>query len=89
MSQDLVVQIIYQGIITLLMVSLPSIGIGLLVGLVISIFQAVTQIQEQTLTFVPKLVAVLMVIAFTSPWMVAMMIEFTRSLWTNIPMMVK
>lgn len=89
MSQDLVVQIMYQGIITLLMVSLPSIGIGLLVGLVISIFQAVTQIQEQTLTFVPKLVAVLLVIAFTSPWMIAMMIEFTRSLWTNIPMMVK
>lgn len=89
MSQDLVVQIMYQGIITLLMVSLPSIGIGLLVGLVISIFQAVTQIQEQTLTFVPKLVAVLLVIAFTSPWMISMMIEFTRSLWTNIPAMVK
>jgi len=89
MSQDFVVQIIYQGIILILLLSLPSVGIGLLVGLLISLFQAVTQIQEQTLTFVPKVVAVLLVIAFTSPWMISLLVDFCNTLWGGIPAMVR
>lgn len=89
MNQDFAVQVIYQGVITTLLVSLPSVGIGLLVGFVISLFQAVTQIQEQTLTFVPKVVSVMLVIAFTSPWVISMMVDFTTVLWSTIPNMAR
>jgi flagellar biosynthetic protein FliQ len=89
MNQDFAVQVIYQGVITTLLVSLPSVGIGLLVGFIISLFQAVTQIQEQTLTFVPKVVAVMLIIAFTSPWVISMMVDFTTVLWSTIPNMAR
>jgi len=89
MGQDFVVQIMYQGIILILLLSMPAVGIGLLVGFIISLFQAVTQIQEQTLTFVPKVIAVMLMIAFTSPWMISLMIDFTASLWAGIPAMVR
>ena len=89
MSQDFAVQVAYQGVITILMVSLPIVGVGLLVGFLISLFQAVTQIQEQTLTFVPKVIAVLLMVAFTSPWIISMMVDFTTTLWSTIPNMVQ
>ena len=89
MTIDFAVQVIYRGVITILMVSLPAVGVGLLVGFTISLFQAVTQIQEQTLTFVPKVIAVLGMIAVTSPWMISMILDFTTSLWANIPLMVR
>lgn len=85
MSQDYVVQILYQGITLTLLLSMPAVGIGLLVGFIISLFQAVTQIQEQTLTFVPKVVAVFFMIAFTSPWMISLLVDFTTTLWSGIP----
>jgi flagellar biosynthetic protein FliQ len=89
MNQDFAVQVMYQGILTLLMVSLPVVGVGLLVGFMVSLFQAVTQIQEQTLTFVPKVISVLLMVAFTSPWIISMMVDFTTTLWSNIPNMVR
>jgi len=89
MTQDFVVQVMYQGIILILLLSLPAVGVGLLVGFIISLFQAVTQIQEQTLTFVPKVVAVLLMIAFTSPWIISLILDFTVSLWSGIPAMVR
>lgn len=89
MNQDFAVQVIYQGVITVLMVSLPTVGVGLLVGFTISLFQAVTQIQEQTLTFVPKVIAVFLMLAFTSPWIISMVVDFTATLWANIPAMVR
>ncbi len=89
MSQDFVVQVIYNGLIAVLMISLPSVGVGLLVGFIISLFQAVTQIQEQTLTFVPKVIAVFLMIAFTSPWTIALMVDFTRTLWANVAYMAR
>ncbi len=89
MGQDFAVQIIYQGVITILMVSLPVVGVGLLVGFMISLFQAVTQIQEQTLTFVPKVISVLLMVAFTSPWIISVMVDFTTTLWSNIPNMAR
>jgi len=87
MNQDFVVQVMNQGITTVLILSMPVIGVGLLVGFVISLFQAVTQIQEQTLTFVPKVV--LLLIALTFPWIMSIMVDFTTTLWANIPAMVK
>jgi flagellar biosynthetic protein FliQ len=89
MGQDFAVQVIYQGVITILMVSLPIVGVGLLVGFLISLFQAVTQIQEQTLTFVPKVISVLLMVAFTSPYIISMMVDFTTTLWSTIPNMAR
>jgi len=89
MNQDFAVQVLFQGINLTLLISLPAVGIGLLIGFIISLFQAVTQIQEQTLTFVPKVVAVMLTIAFTSPWVIAMIVDFTNSLWSSIPNMVR
>jgi flagellar biosynthesis protein FliQ len=89
MTTDYAVQIIYNGVILTLLLSMPTVGIGLLVGFIISLFQAVTQIQEQTLTFVPKVVAVFAILAVTSPWMASLLIDFTVTLWSNIPTMAR
>lgn len=89
MSTDFAVQIIYNGVILTILISMPAVGIGLIVGFIISLFQAVTQIQEQTLTFVPKVVAVLGIVAVTSPWIASLLIDFTVTLWSNIPVMVR
>ena len=89
MNQDFAVQVLYQGITTVIIVSLPAVGVGLLVGFLISLFQAVTQIQEQTLTFVPKVVAVLGIVAVTAPWIASLLIDFTVNLWSNIPAMAR
>ena len=89
MTQDFVTQILYNAVIVTLLMSLPAVGLGLLVGFVISLFQAVTQIQEQTLTFVPKMIVVLAVIALTSPWLMSLILDFTISLWANIPGMAR
>lgn len=89
MSQDFAVQVLFQGINLILLISLPAVGIGLLVGFLISLFQAVTQIQEQTLTFVPKMVSVLLLIAFTSPWIISLLVDFTATLWSTIPNMAR
>jgi flagellar biosynthesis protein FliQ len=66
--------------------SLPSVGLGLLIGLVIALLQAVTQVQEQTLTFVPKMVVVLLVVVATFPWVARIVMEMTLELWRNIPL---
>lgn len=89
MTQDFVTQVLYNGITLTILLSLPAVGLGLAVGFVISLFQAVTQIQEQTLTFVPKMIAVLGIIAVTSPWMASLLIDFITTLWANIPLMAR
>ena len=71
------------------MVSLPIVGVGLIVGFMVSLFQAVTQIQEQTLTFVPKVIAVLAMVALMSPWIISLLVDFTTSLWSMIPALVR
>ena len=68
-----------------LMMALPMLMAGLLAGLAISIFQATTQINEMTLSFVPKIILVILVAIFTMPWMMNMMIEFTHRVITMIP----
>ncbi|MBX7490459.1 flagellar biosynthesis protein FliQ [Helicobacter turcicus] len=68
-----------------LILSLPMLLVGLIVGLMISIFQATTQINEMTLTFVPKILAVIAVIIFTMPWMLNMLIDFTTRIFNMMP----
>ena len=65
--------------------SLPMLLVGLVIGLLISIFQATTQINEMTLTFVPKILAVIVVIIFTMPWMLNMLIDFTARIFNMMP----
>ncbi len=86
MNIDTVNSILGTAIQVILITSLPSVGLGLLVGLVIALIQAVTQVQEQTLTFVPKMIVVFLVLAATFPWTARVIIEMTVHLWRNIPM---
>ena len=72
-----------------LYLALPILGVGLVVGLLVSLFQAVTQIQEATLVFVPKLVVVLLVLLFLSPWMMRKMLSYTEQIIVNLPQYVK
>jgi flagellar biosynthetic protein FliQ len=85
MSPELVLNIAQQAVkLTLILTSiilLPALGIGLLV----SMFQAATQINEQTLSFIPKLVITFLTLLLAGPWMLRMVIEFTNNIITNIP----
>ena len=85
MSIDIATEILDQAIQVIIIASMPSVGVGLLVGLLISVFQALTQIQEQTLTFVPKMVVVFLIIAVTFSWMSKIIMEMTISFWELIP----
>ena len=85
MSIDDAAGIMNSAIQVILITSLPSVGLGLLVGLIVAIVQAVTQIQEQTLTFLPKMVVVFLVISATFPWMVSTFLELAIGLFQSIP----
>lgn len=85
MNPDLVLRIAKEAIEMTLYLSLPIMGVGLVVGLLISLFQAVTQMHEITLTFVPKIVAVLLSLFFLTPWMLQKMISYTERLLTQLP----
>jgi flagellar biosynthesis protein FliQ len=74
-----------EALVMLLMVSAPVLGVVLLVGLLVSLFQAVTQIHEATLAFVPKLIAAVAVFAVAGPWMLNMLVEYIRRVIEAIP----
>ena len=71
-----------------LMVSAPLLLVALVIGLVISIFQAATQINEATLSFIPKLIAVFVTLVLAGPWMLSTMLDYMRQVFTNIPGMI-
>ena len=71
-----------------LQIGAPILLVGLVVGLVVSVFQAVTQIQEQTLVFIPKIVAIVAVLAVAGPWMLNVMVNYTENLLRDIPSLV-
>lgn len=77
-----------DALILLLMISMPVLLVVLGVGLVVSIFQAVTQINEATLAFVPKLVAAVVVLAIAGPWMLTTLVDYLRRTIESIPSMV-
>ena len=89
MTPEAVVSFFRQAVEMTLLLSLPMLGLSLLVGLVISVFQATTQIQEMTLTFVPKIVAVLVALVVFSPWLLAKLVGFTTNLINNIPQYIR
>jgi len=89
LSTDLIMGIAFETIKVTLLVSAPMLLIGLVVGLIISIFQAVTQIQEMTLVFVPKIIAVLLALVFALPWMLDILVTYTQNIFMNIPIYVR
>jgi len=84
LTPEMIMTIARDTLITSMLLAAPPLGIGLLVGLIISIFQAVTQIQEQTLTFVPKLIAILLSLLIFGPWMLNILTEFTVNILGNL-----
>lgn len=84
MSESFVLSLARDAIFTMLMVAAPVLAVSLLVGLLISVFQATTQIQEPTLTFVPKIVAVFFTILIFGSWMLNMLITFSMNLFSNM-----
>lgn len=84
MDTQFVISLAEKGVYTILLISGPLLILALAVGLLVSIFQATTQIQEQTLAFIPKIAAVLVSLIFFGPWMLAQMISFTHDLYSNL-----
>jgi flagellar biosynthetic protein FliQ len=76
--QDFVVQIMNEAVLLTIVISLPAIVVSLFLGLMVAIFSATTQIQEQTLSFVPKMIAVFAVLAATAPWMGSTLVRFAQ-----------
>jgi flagellar biosynthesis protein FliQ len=89
MNPDLVLQIARDAIEITLYLSVPILGVGLVVGVLVSLFQTVTSIQDASLVFVPKLVVVLLVLLFLSPWMMRKMLSYTEQIIVNLPQYVK
>lgn len=85
MNAQMVLTLGQEALLMMLMVSAPILGTALLVGLLVSLFQAVTQINEATLAFVPKLIAALAVLAIAGPWMLTMLVEYIRRTMEAIP----
>jgi len=75
----------FKAIKTALLVALPLLGAGLIAGVLVSIFQAVTSIQDMSLTFIPKILAVMLALVLFLPWMIGVLLAFTEELFTNFP----
>jgi flagellar biosynthetic protein FliQ len=88
MAEDFVSQVTNEALLLTLIISGPPVLISLAIGLVISLFQAVTQIQEQTLTFVPKVIVIFGVLALMGPWLGGAMAQFGRLCFEGFPMVV-
>ena len=85
MDNGFAVEVVNQGIKVALMLAAPMLIGALLVGILVSIFQAVTQINEQTLSFIPKILVIVAALVIFSPWMMETMVSYTSDLWTSIP----
>ncbi len=85
MSGDLVVQLGQEALFIVMIVAAPMLGLGLIVGLMVSVFQATTSIQEQTLAFIPKIIAVFVAILIFGPWMLRIMTEYLTNILVNLP----
>ncbi len=85
MTPEFVITIARKALETMLTVSLPILLTSLTIGVIVSVFQAVTQIHEQTLTFVPKVVATFLALLIFGSWMISKMVDFTIEIYQNIP----
>ncbi len=85
MTPEFIIGLARQALETMLYVSMPVLAMSLIVGLIVSIFQAVTQIQEMTIAFVPKIVVSFLSLMVFGSWMIGKLLDFTREIITNIP----
>lgn len=85
MDQSEVLELGRQAMLTALQVALPILLAGLLAGLLVSVFQAVTQIQEMTLSYIPKMVVAAIAFMIFGSWMLTQMVDFTTRVFTNLP----
>jgi flagellar biosynthetic protein FliQ len=88
MNQDTVVSLATQAMTLALEIGGPILLVGLAIGLAVSLFQAVTQIQEQTLSFIPKIIGLAILIVILGPWMLNQLVAFSTNLWTSIPTLI-
>ena len=86
MYSDLIIQIGQNALWIVLLVSAPMLGLGLAVGLLVSVFQATTSIQEATLAFIPKIIAVFVAILIFGPWMLSILVEYFTNIFVNLPL---
>lgn len=89
MTQTFVIHTAREALMMVVILSAPAVGVSMLVGLIISILQATTSIQEQTLTFVPKLVAVFVVLIVSAAWLMDIAVNFTTKIFSQIPNLVR
>jgi len=89
MIENLAIKVVNEALMLVLVLSGPPMLVALVVGLVISVFQATTQIQEQTLSQVPKMIAVFMTLALAGFWMMSLMMRFAQNLFYNFPNLVQ
>lgn len=89
MNQDVVINLSMQAMQLAFKVALPLLLVGLVIGLAVSVFQAVTQIQEQTLTFIPKIVGMGLVLVIAGPWMLGELVAYTQQLYSSIPSLIE
>lgn len=85
LTPDMVIKLAEQSIYLIILISAPLLLIALGVGLLVSVFQAMTQIQEQTLAFIPKILAVFLSLVIFGPWMLTMLLDYTRDLFEQLP----
>ena len=85
MTPEFVINLVQNALFMLIVVSAPIMAVALLVGLLVSVLQAVTQINEATLSFVPKLIAAIAVFAIAGPWMMTTLVDFIRSTLLSLP----
>jgi flagellar biosynthesis protein FliQ len=88
MNQDTVVSLATQAMTLALEIAGPILLAGLIIGLLVSIFQAVTSIQEQSLSFIPKIVGVAVLIVVLGPWMLDQLVNYAQNLWASIPQLI-
>ena len=89
MNEDVVINVSMQAMQLAFKIAMPLLLVGLVIGLVVSVFQAVTQIQEQTLTFIPKIIGMGVVLVVAGPWMLDQVVSYTQQLYTEIPIMIE
>ena len=88
MNQDTVVTLATQAMTLALEIAGPMLLVGLVIGLVVSLFQAVTQIQEQSLSFIPKIVGIAVLIVILGPWMLDQLVSYAQNLYLSIPQLI-
>lgn len=89
MSPEMVLDLCRQAVKVTLLVSLPILSIGLVVGILVSLFQAATQIQEMTLTFIPKIVSIFVGLLLLLPWIMSQLMTFTTGIMGNLPQYIR